>query len=693
MRATGAALCALMFALWAPGAQADGPWDIPKDPSKFHILLFMGQSNMAGGFRDSHLYDDNGRHDPVTAPVPRVVQWRSGGWRPAAHPLTKHNKLSFSIPLPFAQKYLEEIGDPEVKVGLVVRAFGGKAIDHFVRGGRFYPSPRMLQALKKQGTFKGVIWHQGEADTLRIHRFVTYERKLHWLIADVRKSLDMPNLPFVTGQLALKSSNEEPKKEYWSEALGVVCRVLANVGDRIPYAAHARSSGAPVVREHVRHLVDENGVPTGKTMRIRNNLVHFNRAGYTIMAHRYVDAILDRPLFKNDPVRIFAVPGRPFSTSLVKEVCDLSRDKLTFSWKGAPDWVRITRDGKISGTPPALGTTTFTISVTDRSRALDTVKMEIVAKKAEPPAFSAEVFDSRVRRPAIAGKEYRDRARFDRVRAWSSELYEPNGDPVTFSKVSGPQWLKVAPDGAFSGTPAPEDASKTVTFTVKAADADGSDTATYKLDVLGPQTVWIERFDYYPDIEHEAVGPLLHFGPDSPRDTWFIPYGSFPVDKPKDYTDLCTSLFGQWFKFARGTLCARAIVLDAKRFSGSKGRYRFRFNLFGVSPDDAHFFVSIYAVKTGPTKDDQLTVELENKSAATRGKPASVVAKGCASVAKLAEKDFTSADGKGFKDLFFDYGGTGDVMVVFSASRSTAGAGGGSRFDNLSITALTDAAQ
>jgi len=155
MRTTGVALCALMFALWAPGAQADGPWDIPKDPSKLHIFLFMGQSNMAGGFRDSHLYDDNGRYNPVTAPVPRVVQWRSGGWRPAAHPLTKHNKLSFSIPLPFAQKYLEEIGDPEVKVGLVIRAFGGKAIDHFIRGGRFYPSPRMLQALKRQGTFKG----------------------------------------------------------------------------------------------------------------------------------------------------------------------------------------------------------------------------------------------------------------------------------------------------------------------------------------------------------------------------------------------------------------------------------------------------------------------------------------------------------------------------------------------------------
>ena len=84
---------------------------------------------------------------------------------------------------------------------------------------------------------------------------------------------------------------------------------------------------------------------------------------------------------------------------------------------------------------------------------------------------------------------------------------------------------------------------------------------------------------------------------------------------------------------------------------------------------------------------------IENKSAATRGKPARVVAKGRALVAKLAEKDFTSADDKGFKDLFFDYDGTGVVMVVFSASRSTAQAAGGSRFDDLNITALTNASR
>jgi len=668
-------------------ARAEGEWDIPKDPSKFHIFIFMGQSNMAGGFRDSHLYDDNGNYDPVTDPVPRILFWHAGGWKPAAHPLTRHNKLSFSIPLPFAQKYLEETGDPEVKVGLVISAFGGKAIDNFTSGGRFHPSAQALRSMREYGTFKAIIWHQGEADTTRVYRFVTYEKKLHEIVADIRGYLSAPDLPFVTGQLAGKSSNSDPEKEYWSESLGVVTRALADLGDCVDHAAHVRSTGAAVCREHVRHLVDENGVPTGQTRRMPNDLVHFNRAGYTTMAERYVTAILDRPLFKNDPVRITTVPGRAFSSSLVKEVSDLSRDKLTFSWRGTPDWLTITPDGAVSGTAPALGTYTCAVSVTDKSGFVDTVELLVVAKEAVPPEFSGDAF---TRSPAIAGKEYKDRVRFDRVRAWSSEVYEPNGDPVTFSKVSGPDWLKVSADGSFSGTPSPEDAGKTVTFTVRAADVDGSDTATYSLEVLGSETVWVESFDYYPDIKQQAVGKLVQFNADSPRDTWFIVHGSFPVNKPKEYTDLHTSLFGQSFKFARGTLCARAIALDESRFSGGKGRHRFRFKLFGVSQEDAHFFVSIYHVHTGPRKNDEVTIELENRTPASRGTPARVVARGAATVTKLAETDYRSADGSGFKDLYFEYDGAGEVLVVFSASRDNPEGGGGSQFDDLSIVAVKD---
>ncbi len=675
-----------VVAAWGLNVRAEGEWGVPKDPAKFHIFLFMGQSNMAGGFRDSHLYDDAGNYDPVTKPVPRVLQRRGRAWQPAAHPLTKHNKASFSIPLPFAEKYLEEIGDPEVKVGLFILAFGGKAIDHFIEGGRYHPSGAALRALKDEGVFKGIIWHQGEADSTRVLRFVTYEKKLHGLIADIRADLDLPDLPFVTGQLSRQASNRDPEKEYWAESLGVVTRVLANVGDRVHRAAHVRSAGAAVCTEHVRQLVDEDGKPTGKTRRMRADPIHFNRSGYTTLAHRYLDAILDRPTFKNDPVRITTVPGRTIAASLVGEVSDVSKDALKFAASGVPDWLTIASNGTVSGTAPALGTHACAITVTDRSGAVDTSQLLIVAREAGPPSFSADAFE---RSPAIVGREFRDRVRYDYVRAWSSEVFEPNGDALAFSKVSGPAWLEVSSDGSFSGTPGPDDVGKACAWKVKVSDGDGSATATYSVEVLPGRTVWVESFDYYPDIRQEAMGPVARLDASTPRDTWLIQRGGFPVNEGKAYTDLRTSLYGQWHKFAKGTVCARAIALSEKRFSRGKGRYRFRFELFGLSADDVHLFVSIYDVQLGSATGAACAIELESRK--VRGLPAKVAAEGGAAVEKVAEMDCRRADGAGVKDLEFDYDGAGDVLLVFTATRDANERGGGTAFDDLSVVAVESA--
>jgi hypothetical protein len=40
-----------------------------------------------------------------------------------------------------------------------------------------------------QGTIKGVLWHQGESDTVRQVDADSYERKLHQLVANLRKDL------------------------------------------------------------------------------------------------------------------------------------------------------------------------------------------------------------------------------------------------------------------------------------------------------------------------------------------------------------------------------------------------------------------------------------------------------------------------------------------------------------------------
>jgi hypothetical protein len=70
--------------------------------------------------------------------------------------------------------------------------------------------------------------------------------------------------------------------------------------------------------------------------------------------------------------------------------------------------------------------------------------------------------------------------------AYSSSIADnatdPESDPMSFSKVSGPTWLSVASDGSLSGTPGAGDAGLN-TFTVQVDATGGSDTATLEITV------------------------------------------------------------------------------------------------------------------------------------------------------------------------------------------------------------------
>jgi predicted phage tail protein len=67
----------------------------------------------------------------------------------------------------------------------------------------------------------------------------------------------------------------------------------------------------------------------------------------------------------------------------------------------------------------------------------------------------------------------------------AADASDPDSDPLTFAKASGPAWLSVASDGALSGTPAEGDVGLNI-FAVSVSDGNGgSDTATLQLTVVG----------------------------------------------------------------------------------------------------------------------------------------------------------------------------------------------------------------
>ncbi len=257
----------LLFAFMSFGIVAEdepknkSDWDLPPQKENFHVFLLMGQSNMSGFAKT--LPEDK-------KPVPHVLKILTKGeikWEPASHPLhNRHSSDRFGLGLPFAIEYLKD--KPDVTLGLIPVAWGGAGIDQLNKGTDAY-----ADAIKKAtfantyGVIKGVLWHQGESDTVSTKLADAYETKLHQLIADLRKDLNNDKLPFIVGNLA----------EFY--------------GTGRDHNSPERVKNINKVRETLRSLpgkVNMTGFVESKDCSSADqHMVHFDRQSYIILGKRY----------------------------------------------------------------------------------------------------------------------------------------------------------------------------------------------------------------------------------------------------------------------------------------------------------------------------------------------------------------------------------------------------------------------
>jgi len=107
------------------------------------------------------------------------------------------------------------------------------------------------------------------------------------------------------------------------------------------------------------------------------------------------------------------------------------------------------------------------------NRAISPAEIALIMTNS-PPTFAADPF---AKPAAIAGQAYGGTI--------ATNAADPNGDTITFSKLSGPAWLTVAANGGLSGAPANPDAD-TNAFVVSALDSTGmSNNATMNIFVNG----------------------------------------------------------------------------------------------------------------------------------------------------------------------------------------------------------------
>jgi len=161
------------------------------------LYLLIGQSNMAG--RGAVAIQAEKPSENI------LMLDKANNWVVAKDPL-HFDKPSAGVGpgLSFAEAMLK--GQKNKQIGLIPCAWGGSPIKVWKPGAKYfenYPYDEAVARAKvamQKGILKGILWHQGESDN-NAEKSKVYLEKIKELIANLRKDLNAPNLPFVAGEI------------------------------------------------------------------------------------------------------------------------------------------------------------------------------------------------------------------------------------------------------------------------------------------------------------------------------------------------------------------------------------------------------------------------------------------------------------------------------------------------------------
>lgn len=223
--------------------------------SNTHVYLLIGQSNMAG----------RGAVDAESKLIdPQIIMLDSQNhWVPATDPVhfDKPKAVGVGPAISFAKTIKGE--NKTIKIALVPCAWGGSPIKVWEPGASYLSAHPYNDAIKRvkiamqTGVLKGILWHQGESDNDSINAAV-YVKKLVALVSRLRNDLQLPNLPFVAGEIGYFNKENFINKEI----------------DRLP------------------QQVSNTWVVSANGLEHRGDGLHFNTASARELGRRYATAML-----------------------------------------------------------------------------------------------------------------------------------------------------------------------------------------------------------------------------------------------------------------------------------------------------------------------------------------------------------------------------------------------------------------
>ena len=252
---------AIILSVFIPLPLSAQQVDVPSNQDDLHLFLLIGQSNMAGRGKVT---------EADRKPIPNVLMLnQQNQWVPAIDPMhfDKPNLVGVGLGRSFAAEVVK--ASPGITVGLIPCAVGGSPISSWEPGGyhkqtKTHPYDDMIPRLDvalESGRLRGILWHQGEADS-KPELSAVYEQKLHSLIKRLREHVGDQAMPFVVGQLG--QFEEKP----WSEDRARVNAVHQSLPDIVAQTAFVKSDG-------LGHKGDQ---------------VHFHAEAYREFGRRYAEA-------------------------------------------------------------------------------------------------------------------------------------------------------------------------------------------------------------------------------------------------------------------------------------------------------------------------------------------------------------------------------------------------------------------
>ena len=199
-----------------------------------HSFLLIGQSNAAGrGFLEEA--------EPLDTCGGRLKVLRNGLWVNMFRPMNPDRHTSGVC---FAESFAKEyaLTHPEVQVGIIPCADGGTQISQWLpREILFENAVNQAKLAMRTSVLKGILWHQGENDCFG-ENYALYAKRFRFVMKELRRELDCPDLPLIIGGLGDFLENFEKYPEVTQNYMKIN-RILQELGEKYPNCAFASAEG------------------------------------------------------------------------------------------------------------------------------------------------------------------------------------------------------------------------------------------------------------------------------------------------------------------------------------------------------------------------------------------------------------------------------------------------------------------